>query len=607
MISAELRARVAAWIADDPDERDRAELRLLLATAEAEAGEAGKAAELADRFGGRLEFGTAGLRGAVGAGPSRMNRAVVRGATAALAGWLLTHDPAGVAQACVVIGCDARHRSDEFAAEAAGVLAGAGLRVLLLPPRQPTPLLAFAVRHLGAAAGIMITASHNPRGDNGYKLYLADGAQVIPPADAEIEAAIRDLGPLAAVPVAAPDSALIAALGDEVARAYLDAVCAVSPAPPGAAWLRFTYTPLHGVAAGLALRAFEQAGFAEPDVVEAQRDPDPDFPTVAFPNPEEPGALDLALAQARRSAADLVIASDPDGDRLAVAVPDRGAAGGWRALTGDQVGALLGAYLLGQVPGPAAVPAPAAPGPGDRAPAARGPAGPAGEPLVVTTIVSSTLLSRIAAAAGARYAQTLTGFKWIVRAGEFTGGLRFVFGYEEALGYAVADVVRDKDGIGAALAVLGLAARARARGESLLDVYDALEAAHGVHLTAQLTVATRAPGEVTARLRGSAPTFLGGLAVSSVTDFTGSRDLPSADVLSYRLGRDRVVIRPSGTEPKLKAYLEVVEPVAPGQLAAARRAAAARLEMVRAGVAELLARCGSAGVGRVRGSGGRDS
>jgi phosphomannomutase len=567
MIDAELRPRVIGWIADDPDERDRAELSQLLNAAADPDGERA-AAELADRFAGRLRFGTAGLRGAVAAGPNRMNRAVVRGATAALAGWLLKRYPE-VARAGVIIGCDARHRSDEFAAEAARVLAGAGIQALLLPPRQPTPLLAFAVRHLGAAAGVMITASHNPRADNGYKLYLGDGAQIIPPADAEIEAAIGDLGPLAHVPVAGPDSGLISQLGDEVAQAYLDEVCAVSPGPPGAAWLRIVYTPLHGVAAGLALRAFEQAGYTEPDVVEAQQAPDPDFPTVPFPNPEEPGALDLALKLARRSGADLVLASDPDGDRLAVAIPDPAVPGGWRTLTGDQVGALLGAAVLDQVP--------AAPGrPDDR--------------LVVTTIVSSTLLGRIAAAAGARYAQTLTGFKWIVRAGESPDGERFVFGYEEALGYCVGAVVRDKDGIGAALAVLALATRARARGETLLEAYDALEAAHGVHLTAQLTVATRAPADLTAQLRRAAPTFLGRLAVTSVTDFAGgSRDLPPSDVLGYRVGRDRVVIRPSGTEPKLKAYLEVVEPVPPGQLAQARQVAAARLDALRAAVTQLLA------------------
>ncbi len=563
MTDDDLPARVTAWLADDPDERDRAELAALAADDSEQA-----QAELADRFDGRLQFGTAGLRGTVGAGPNRMNTAVVRGTTAALAGWLLARSGGpDAAQAGVVIGFDARHRSDEFADEAARVLAGAGIRVHLLPPRQPTPLLAFAVRYLRAAAGIMITASHNPSADNGYKLYLDDGAQIVPPADAEIEAATRDIGPLAQIPAAQPGSPLISRHGEEIAGAYLDAVCAASPAPPGAAWLRFVYTPLHGVAAGLALRAFEQAGFAEPDVVAAQAAPDPDFPTVAFPNPEEPGALDLALAQARRSGADLVLANDPDGDRLAVAVPDPEVPGGWRALTGDQVGALLGAYLLGQ----------------DRA-------GPdAGGRLVATTIVSSTLLSRIAAAAGAQYAETLTGFKWIVRAGEPRGDIRFVFGYEEALGYAVGDTVRDKDGIGAALALLGLAARARSGGESLTDAYDALEAAHGVHLTAQLTAATVTPVDVMARLRAASPAELAGETVAAITDLTGgTRDLPSADVLSYRLAGARVVIRPSGTEPKIKAYLEVVEPVLGGRLAQARRAARSRMDLLLAAVAQLL-------------------
>ena len=562
MLPAELQAQVDAWLADDPDERDRAELRALAADDSPAAHE-----ELADRFGGRLEFGTAGLRGAVAAGPNRMNRAVVRGTTAALARWLLARRR-DAAQAGVVIGCDARHRSDEFAEEAAAVLAGAGLQVHMLPKQRPTPLLAFAVRHLSAAAGIMITASHNPPADNGYKLYLGDGAQIIPPADAEIEAAIQRVGPLAQIPLAAPDSPLISRPGDEIARAYLDAVCAVSPAPAGAAWLRFVYTPLHGVASSIALRAFEQAGFTEPDLVTAQAEPDPDFPTVAFPNPEEPGALDLALAQARRSAADLVIANDPDGDRLAVAVPDPGVTGGWRTLTGDQVGALLGSYLLAR--------SQSDPQPENR--------------LVVTTIVSSTLLSRIAAAAGAQYARTLTGFKWIVRAGEHRPDTRFILGYEEALGYAVGDLVRDKDGIGAALAMLGLAAQARSKGESLLDAYDALEAEHGVHMTAQLTVATSAPLDIMARLRASSPRDLGGATVFSTDDLTGGTwELPSADVLIYHLSGARVVIRPSGTEPKIKAYLEVVEPLIGGRLEEARLAARKRLDPLREAVQEILA------------------
>ena len=351
-----------------------------------------------------------------------------------------------------MVGCDARHRSAELAEEVAGVLAGAGITVHMLPQPGPTPLLAFAVRHLGAAAGVMITASHNPAADNGYKLYLSDGAQVIPPVDAEIEELIASLGPLSQIPVAGSGSPLITRHGDEVARAYLDAVVAAAglgAAEPGASGaagtgqparteLKVVYTPMHGVAGPLMLRALRQAGFAAPHVVAAQAEPDPDFPTVAFPNPEEPGALDLALADARRLGADLVLASDPDGDRLAVAVPDP-AAGGWRALTGDQLGALLGASLLERTAGQDG---------GAGAPEAR---------LVASTVVSSTLLSKIAAAAGVRYAETLTGFKWIARAADQVPGARFVFGYEEALGYAVGDVVRDKDGIGAALAMLKLA------------------------------------------------------------------------------------------------------------------------------------------------------
>jgi len=567
VIPGDLRARLNAWLAEDPDERDRAELEALASDDSPQA-----QAELADRLARRLEFGTAGLRGAVAAGPNRMNRAVVRGTTAALAQWLLGpgRGMAGpdAAEAGVVIGCDARHRSDEFADEAAQVLAGAGIRVHLLPRQQPTPLLAFGVTHLRAAAGIMITASHNPPADNGYKLYLGDGAQIVPPADAEIESAIHNLGPLSQIPLAPPDSPLITRHGDEVAQAYLNVICTVSPAPPGAAWLRFVYTPLHGVAAGLALRAFEQAGFPAPDVVTAQAAPDPDFPTVTFPNPEEPGALDLALAQARRSGADLVLANDPDGDRMAVAVADPEAPGGWRALTGDQVGALLGAYLLAEIP--------PEPGADDR--------------LVVTTIVSSTMLSRIAAAAGAQYAETLTGFKWIVRAGESRPGSLFVLGYEEALGYTVGNAVRDKDGIGAALALLGLAARVRSRGETLVEAWDALEIEHGVHLTAQVTVGTDAPVDVMARLRAASPAELAGSFVLSATDLTGgTKELPSADVLIYRLPGARVTVRPSGTEPKVKAYLEVVEPVTGRRLEQARRAAAARLEPLREAVIKLLA------------------
>ena len=580
----ELRAAVESWIGDDPDPGDRAELRKLAdrAFGGADAGgdpDSGALAELRDRFAGRLEFGTAGLRGVVAAGPNRMNRAVVRAATGAVAGWLLgaagsgaAGGGAGAGEVRVVVGCDARHRSAEFADEAARVLAGAGIAVHMLPHPGPTPLLAFAVRQLGASAGVMITASHNPAADNGYKLYLSDGAQVIPPVDAEVEARIAALGPLSQVPVADPGSALITRHGDEIAKAYLDAVVATAAGsgfdgPP----LNVVYTPMHGVAGDLMLRAMAQAGFAAPHVVAAQARPDPDFPTVAFPNPEEPGALDLALADAVQLGADLVVASDPDGDRLAVAVrrPGQGLAG-WVVLTGDQVGALLGASLLDRTAGE--------PDPGNR--------------LVASTIVSSTLLSKIAATAGARYAETLTGFKWIVRAGDGVPGARFVFGYEEALGYAVGEVVRDKDGIGAALAMLRLATEAKAAGRSVLDRYDALESAHGVHLTSQVTLRTTDQAQVMRRLRADPPAELGGRAVTELTDLAASpagSSVPRADVLILRLPGARVVLRPSGTEPKIKCYIEITEPLAGRSLPAARGSAAERLAPLRHALEALLA------------------
>jgi len=629
-VDAELRAKVEAWIADDPDPVDRAELAALLdhacAAEESEgepggsldpsavddimalvtAGDAEEAtSQLEDRFAGRLTFGTAGLRGQIGAGPNRMNRAVVRAATSAVAGWLRDspHEPSP----SVVVGCDARHRSAEFAFEAARVLAAAGVRVHLLPRPCPTPLVAFAVRHLAARAGIMITASHNPRTDNGYKLYLSDGAQVIPPVDADIEARIAALGPLLDIPTAPLDSPFLIRHAGEIADAYLSAITGPdavpkgqSPVPSGPARrgpadpeaLRVVYTPMHGVAGDLLLRAVQQAGFPRPHVVTVQAQPDPDFPTAAFPNPEEPTALTLALADAKALDADLVLANDPDGDRLAVAVPEPDTRrkhrdlpgtgiledGRWRILTGDQVGALLGAYLLAQY---------------QQAP----------QQLVATTIVSSTLLSKIAAKAGAAYRETLTGFKWIARAGDGVPGTRFAFGYEEAIGYAVGNAVRDKDGIGAAVAFLRLATGAARAGQSVLDLYDELEREHGVHLTSQLSLHVPGTAEVMRRLRTAPPASLGGQDVDASTDYgaaggyegaspRGSTappgELPPSDVLSFRIGQDRVVIRPSGTEPKIKAYIEVVEPVPAGGLIAARLTAQRRLQPLRESVNAML-------------------
>ncbi len=589
MTGSELAGRARAWMADDPSPADQAELAALLdgAGRPDAAGQAARA-ELADRFAGRLEFGTAGLRGAMAAGPNRMNRAVVRAATMGLADWLHEYWPSA-AQAGVVLGWDARHHSAEFAEEAAAVLTGAGIRVHLLPGRSPTPLLAFAVRNLSAGAGVMITASHNPPADNGYKLYLGDGAQIVPPVDAQIEAAIRAVGPLRQARLGPLDGPLVTRHGTEIADAYVRAVVRAVPGPagdkarggspplgaerrPGGSGgspprISTVYTPLHGVAGGLMLRAIERAGYPAPHVVAAQAEPDPDFPTVSYPNPEEPGALDLALADASRLGADLVLASDPDGDRLAVAVPDPAAPGGWRPLTGDQVGSLLGAFLLDVTAG-------------DPDPQRR---------LVASTVVSSAMLARIADAAGVRYRETLTGFKWIVRAADDQPGSRFVFGYEEALGYAVGDLVRDKDGIGAALALLSLASRARASGQTLLGRWDALETAYGVHLRAQLTVPTRAPGQIMAGLRAAPPGELGGQPVLDVADLAGGGPLPPSDVLIFRLAGSRVVVRPSGTEPKLKCYLEVVQETGADGLAAARDRAAARLVPLRSSTRALLA------------------
>ncbi|MFQ3557408.1 phospho-sugar mutase [Streptomyces gramineus] len=531
----DLIARARTWLAEDPDPETRDELAKLI--------DAGDVAELSVRFAGTLQFGTAGLRGELGAGPMRMNRTVVIRAAAGLAAHLKRHGHTG---GTVVVGYDARHKSADFARDTAAVMTGAGLRAVVLPRPLPTPVLAFAVRHLGAVAGVEVTASHNPPRDNGYKVYLGDGSQIVPPADAEIAAEIDAITTLHDVP--RPDAGW-ETLDDAVLEAYLARTDAVlAPGSPRTA--RTVYTAMHGVGKDTLLAAFARAGFPAPVLVAEQAEPDPDFPTVAFPNPEEPGAMDLSFAQARATDPDLVIANDPDADRCAAAVKDGGA---WRMLRGDEVGALLAAHLV-----------------------RRGATG-----VFAESIVSSSLLGRIAEKAGLPYEETLTGFKWIAR----VDGLRY--GYEEALGYCVdPEGVRDKDGITAALLITELASVLKEEGRTLLDLLDDLAVEHGLHATDQLSVRVEdlsVIADAMRRLREQPPTALAGLPVTRAEDLTlGTDRLPPTDGLRYTLTGARVVVRPSGTEPKLKCYLEVVVPVAAhAGLPAARAEAAETLAAIK--------------------------
>jgi phosphomannomutase len=533
-------AQAQAWLAEDPDPDTREELARLI--------DAGDHAELAARFAGTLQFGTAGLRGELGAGPMRMNRSVVIRAAAGLAAYLRKHSPTGAdgTPGLVVIGYDARHKSADFARDTAAVMTGAGLRAAVLDRPLPTPVLAFAIRHLGAVAGVEVTASHNPPRDNGYKVYLGDGSQIVPPADAEIAAEIAAVPALSTVDRPTEGWEV---LDDTVLDAYLARTDAVlAEGSPRTA--RTVYTAMHGVGKDVLLAAFARAGFPAPVLVAEQAEPDPEFPTVAFPNPEEPGAMDLAFAKARETDPDLVIANDPDADRCAAAVKD---GADWRMLRGDEVGALLAAHLV-----------------------RRGATGTFAE-----SIVSSSLLGRIAEKAGLPYEETLTGFKWIAR----VEGLRY--GYEEALGYCVdPDGVRDKDGITAALLLTELASELKAEGRTLLDLLDDLAVEHGLHATDQLSVRVQDLSLIASamrRLREQPPTELAGLRVTGAEDLTEGTDaLPPTDGLRYTLDGARVVVRPSGTEPKLKCYLEVVVPVASREdLPGARSTATALLERLK--------------------------
>ncbi len=532
----DLTRRARAWIDDDPDPVTRGELRRVLEAQDAEA--------LRDRFGSELHFGTAGLRGRLGAGPARINQATVRRTTAGLAAHLKAEVPRA-AEAGVVIGHDARHGSARFAEEAGGVLTGAGIRALRLRGNVPTPLVAYAVRRLGCAAGIMITASHNPPADNGYKVFLGDGAQVAPPADEQIASRINAVQRLSEVPLGGEGEWL----GAAVREAYLKDIVAALPAQEAVSFdgadtgvpLRIVYSPLHGVGGELLLDAFTCAGFPRPRVVAAQSDPDPDFPTVERPNPEEPGTLDLVLAEARDAHADLMLANDPDADRLAVALPEADG-DDWRVLDGDEVGALLALHLLEHCDDP------------DRV-------------VLVSTVASSTLLESMAEVHGVAYRRTLTGFKWIMRAAAEAAPKRLLLAYEEALGYAVNGVVRDKDGISAALLLCQAAISARRSGVTLVDRLDELACRFGLHATRQVSIelpgerGSRATAEIMRRLRSDPPASLGGRPVSELRDLSVGEP-PNSDVLV--LGCEdgtRAVVRPSGTEPKLKIYLQVVLPM----------------------------------------------
>ncbi|WP_395402499.1 phospho-sugar mutase [Arthrobacter sp. UC242_113] len=577
-----------AWAAQDPDPRTAAALTELVELAEN--GTPAARQDLEDSFRGTLQFGTAGLRAALGPGPNRMNRVVVRRAAAGFANFLVraVAEAASGTRPRAVVGYDARYNSDIFATETAAVFTAAGIETFLMPAPLPTPLVAYAVRALQCDGGVMVTASHNPPQDNGYKVYLGRhaveesgrGAQIVAPYDALIAAEISKAGDLASIPLAQDGWTV---LDDGIVQDYGAATAGLAdrglfPARD----LKIVMTPLHGVGGATAVSVLQAAGFTDVTLVSEQAEPDPDFPTVSFPNPEEPGALDLALGEAMQADADIVLANDPDADRAAVAAkdPDTGA---WRMLRGDEVGALLGAHVVARLA------ASKADSPGADAAGADDAGADAGGGVFANSIVSSRLLSRIAAAAGYAHEETLTGFKWISR----VPGL--VYGYEEALGYCVApNLVRDKDGLSAAVLIAELAAAAKAEGKTIFDTLDELYLVHGLHASDQLSIRVADLGLLDAmmnRLRVNPPESFGGSAVESFVDLAeGSEQLPPTDGLLY-MTRDlsRVIIRPSGTEPKLKCYLEVIQSVgSAAELPEARLAARAALDQVLTDVREAL-------------------
>ena len=560
-------SEVQDWIKHDPDEANRAELEALLE--KAEGGDAEAATDLSDRFKGMLEFGTAGLRGKMAAGPYRMNSAVVRKAAAGLTDWL--KEKVGD-DALVVIGYDARYHSEEFARDTAAIVTAAGLRAKLMPRKLPTPLLAGAVRYYGADAGVMVTASHNPKWDNGYKVYVGgravdedgNGVQIVPPIDKEIAAAIKATGPADEIELAAGGWETI---DEDYINWYVQTTAGNLPQGTSRD-LKIVYTPMHGVGAEVILRVFEEAGFKDVVTVAEQLRPDPEFPTVSFPNPEEAGALDLAIALAKKEDADIVIASDPDADRTSAAIPTGD--GEWRQLSGDEIGSLLGECVATLA-------------------VEQGRTG-----NLASSIVSSRLLKEIAGSHGLGYVPTLTGFKWIARSPEI------LFGYEEAIGFCVSpQVVKDKDGLSGGSLLSWLAANLKAQGKTLQNELDRLALEHGVYLTAPVTVRVEDLSIIPAtmaKLRKEPPSELAGSPVASIVDLSDADaakealGVPPTDALMIHTeANDRVMIRPSGTEPKVKCYLEVIVPVSgPEALEDAKAAARERLARFREDVSEAL-------------------
>ncbi len=541
------------WLISDPDETTKVETEKLISD---------KNIELIQRFSSSLVFGTAGIRGARGAGPMRMNRVMIRIVATAIAEELLSDNQSDEAP-LVVVGYDARHKSQIFAQDSVRVLATHGVRSLILPGPTPTPVLAYTSLSKKAKAGIMVTASHNPAEDSGYKVYWDDGAQIANPVDTKIAQRIDFKNPPTEESLADYEDAIILKGDDELIKTYVD-FASSSVSSESKREIKQIYTPLHGVGKKVFLDVFEKAGFENPTVVESQAEPDPDFPTVSFPNPEEEGALDLAVGLAIEKNADLVIANDPDADRLAIVARHGNK---WRHLNGNEIGVLLAEHILSKEQEE------------DR--------------LVVTTVVSSRLLSKIADFHKVKYAETLTGFKWIVRPGIEDKSSRFVFGYEEALGFALGDSVRDKDGITSALVFAELAAELKSEDKTVVDLLEELWNRHGVHKTAliakRLDPETDISADFMSPWRTSPPEKIGEFAViGSIDMLSPESELPATDALIFNISNGRIVIRPSGTEPMVKVYVEVTESVINDDVRSAERSADHKIEDLLHGVSSLF-------------------